>query len=296
MLPSSPCASRRGLAAFLALLFLVAACTPQRSYQVRGRIAGFGDDGRTLLVEHEDVPGFMPAMVMPFTVGDTTMLDAFEVGDAVAFRLVLVPDSSWITDLRALPDSAVAAHPAASVDPLFAESTSPLLAPGDAAPAFTLIDQDGDTLTAGSYAGQALLVTFIYTRCPLPEFCPRLSRQFATLQPQLRARYGDAVQLLSVSFDPTHDTPAVLRDYAGRYTDRLDTWTFATGTEADVAALAEPLGVFFSPTGADFDHNLATVLIGPDGRIAQLWRGTHWSPGAVLEALSALELPEAEGS
>jgi protein SCO1/2 len=282
-----PRARLRTLSLTTVMVLVLAGCTLRRSYQVQGRVAGFGDDGRTVIVEHEAVPGLMPAMTMSFTLRDGVLPEGLAVQDAVRFRLVLTRTQSWIDNLEVLPDSAVAAHPAGRPDPAFTEP-SPLLSPGDPAPAFTLVNQNGKTITRSDFEGQALLVTFIYTRCPLPDYCPLLSRHFRILQPRLHERFGDRVHLLSISFDPAHDTPDVLRTYARRYTDDTRHWTFATGSPETIARLAEAFGVFYEGDGQTFDHNLATALLSPDGRVYRIWRGNTWRPDAVLEALETL--------
>lgn len=272
---------------FLSLaLLLLAGCTLRRSYNVTGRVVGFGDDGRTVIVEHGDIPGLMPAMTMPFKMRHGAALDKIAVHEAVGFRLIVTRDSSWIAHLVSLPDSAVAAHPAGTPDPMFTPSTtSPLLAPGDLLPPFTLVDQDGEAFHTVDFEGRVLLLTFIYTRCPLPEFCPLLSRRFQHLQPRLIERFDERVHLLSISFDPDHDTPEVLHAYARRYTDNTRQWTFATGAPEEIARVAGAFGIFYTDNGEDFDHNLATALITPDGRIRRLWRGYDWQPEEVLEAV-----------
>lgn len=269
----------------LALLFL-AGCTLRRTYEITGRVVGFGDDGRTVIVEHGDVPGLMPAMTMSFKTIDDGALDSLAVRDAVRFRLVVTRDSSWIDRLEHLPDSAVAAYPSATPDPAFAPSTTaPLLEEGDAVPPFTLVNQDGEAFRAADFEGRLLLLTFIYTRCPLPDFCPRLSGHFQRLQPRLIERFDDRVHLLSISFDPNHDTPEVLRAYARRYTDSTEHWTFATGSLEEIARVAQRFGVFYAASGEEFDHNLATALVGPGGQIRRIWRGNDWQPEEVLEAI-----------
>jgi protein SCO1/2 len=115
-----------------------------------------------------------------------------------------------------------------------------------------------------------------------------MSEAFATLQPQLRDRYGDDVQLLSISFDPAYDTPAVLRDYADRYTDRLDTWTFATGDTSTVRRATRRFGVHTQPNDGEQGellHNLTTAVIDADGRVHRLFRGSDWTPEDVLQAV-----------
>lgn len=283
-------ATTRRLLLLLSLSLLVfGGCTLRNTYEVKGRVVGFGDDGRTVIIEHEDIPGLMPAMTMPFTLGDTTSLDDFAVRDAVRFRLVVTRRHSWIDRLETLPDSAVAEYPSGVPDPLFESSgTAPLLAPGDTIPPFTLVNQDGEAFEAADFEGKVLLLTFIYTRCPLPDFCPLLSRNFQVLQPRLIERYDDRVHLLSISFDPSHDTHEVLHGYARRYTDDTRHWTFATGSPEAIARVAGSFGVFYTASGEEFDHNLATALIGPDGRLRRLWRGNHWQPEEVLETVEEM--------
>lgn len=270
-------------------LLLLAGCTLRRTFDVQGRVVGFGDDGRTVIVEHEAVPNLMPAMTMSFKVRNADALAGFAQRDAIRFRLVLTRDSSWIDQLVALPDSAVAAYPAGQPDPAYPAPADPtILAEGDAIPPFTLIDQHGEAVQQADFEGRALLLTFIYTQCPIPEYCPRLSRHFHTLHPRLHERYGDRVRLLSISFDPENDTPETLRAYARRYTEDTARWTFATGTPDEIARLAQAFGVFYKPEGGQFDHNLATALIDPQGQVFRLWRGNTWQPDAVLQAVDAM--------
>lgn len=279
-----------GFAAFLflggaLLLYLFGTQT----YTGEGRVAGIKDDGHTLVVEHEKIPGYMPPMIMPLPVADTSMTASLETGDAIQFRLAVSDDNARIVGLQSLPDTAVARSPARTTTPIERADTGgpQMLQTGDRVPAnVTLTSQAGEKIQLGDYRGQALALTFIYTRCPLPNYCPLMSKQFATLQPQLRERYGDDVQLLSISFDPAYDTPNVLRDYAARYTDRLDTWTFATGDSTQVQRATELFGVFTKTTdGDEITHNLTTALIGPEGRVRRLWRGNDWTPEDVRQAV-----------
>ena len=266
---------------------LFSACAPQRSYDIRGRIVGFGSDGRTLIVDHEEVAGYMPAMTMPFTASSAEAIAGLETGHAVAFRLVVTRDSVWITDVEHLPDDAVAWSPSGdNARTAIPSGDAPILQPGDSLPAFSLVDQDGRTLQRSDFEGQALLITFVYTRCPLPTYCPLLSQKFAQLQRQLQPAHGNAVRLLTVSFDTAHDTPEVLRDYAARYDADLATWTFATGTPEQVGFVTHLFGLY-ARDAADgtFDHSLTTALVGPDGTVRRIWRGNDWQPDEVAEAV-----------
>jgi protein SCO1/2 len=260
------------------------------SYVGQGRVAGIQNDS-TITIEHERIRGYMPPMIMPFQVPPPGVPDHLAAGDAVEFQLTVSGEDAAITALRKLPDTAVARHPAQSttvIDTARTAGPRPLQA-GDRVPAdLSLVSQAGDSLRLGDYRGQTLVLTFIYTRCPLPNYCPEMSRDFAALQPRLRKRYGDAVQLLSLSFDPAYDTPPVLRDYAARYTDRLDTWTFATADTATVRRATRLFGVH-TQTGdgeqGELVHNLTTAVIGPDGTVHRLFRGSDWTPDDVLRAV-----------
>jgi protein SCO1/2 len=260
------------------------------TYTGRGRVSGISGDS-TITIAHERIPGYMPPMIMPFPVRDSALLAGVSSGDAVEFRLSVSDEHGRITALTRLPDTAVARNPAQTVTPMDsstdAETSS--LREGDVLPQnVSLITQAGDSLHLGDYRGQMLVLTFIYTRCPLPNYCPEMSRHFAALQPRLREQYGSDVQLLSISFDPAYDTPAVLRDYAARYTDRLDTWTFATGDTSSVRRATRLFGVHTQPGNADKGellHNLTTAVIGPDGTVHRLFRGSDWTPEDVRQAV-----------
>jgi len=276
------------LAFFLAAGALLLYLFGTQTYTVNGRVAGIKDDGQTLVVEHEEIPGYMPPMIMPFSVADSSMTASLAPDDAIQFRLAVTDDSASIIALRQLQDTAVARNPAQTITPMEGGAgNAQMLQRGDRVPTeLTLTTQAGETIQIGDYRGQALVLTFIYTRCPLPNYCPLMSKQFATLQPQLREQYGSDVQLLSISFDPAYDTPKVLRDYASKYTDRLDTWTFATGDSTQVQRATELFGVFAQKTRKDeITHNLTTALVGPEGQVRRLWRGNDWAPEDVRQAV-----------
>lgn len=278
---------RTPLLAAGAFAALLAGCNPTNTYEVKGRVVGFGDDGRTVIVEHEDIPGLMDAMTMSFKTDGTPELERFEVGDAVGFSLVVSRDSAWIHHLERLPDSAVARSPAGNATLRNRVPGGTLvLTRGDAVPDFELVDQDGLPLRLSDYEGQTLVLTFIYTRCPIPTYCPLLSQRFEALQPRLKERFGTDVRLLSISIDPEHDTPAVLRDYARRYTSDTGTWTFATGTPEQVGRVAGLFGLYYEPGEGEISHSLTTAVIGPDGEVEKVWRDNRWEPADVVEAVA----------
>ena len=284
----------RRISLVLSLLIVagvLSGCRNDRSYDVRGRVVGFGSDARTVIVEHEEIEGLMPAMTMPFSALDTAEVSVLGEGDAIEFRLLVSRDSSWIDGIRRLPDDAIAEHPAGSVDPHYNQpDRPPLLEPGGFVPTVTLVTHADSTLEMSELQGKAVIITFLYTACPLPEFCPLMARNLAQIQPQVREEYGSKVHLLAVSFDPENDTPEVLRSYAGRYTSDLSNWTFATGDSTEIRDFANRFGVYYRPGEGEIMHNLTTAVITPEGRVHRLWRGNRWKPDEVLESLRQLRL------
>ena len=260
------------------------------TYQAEGRVAGIDDDGRTLVVEHEKIPGYMPPMIMPLPVADTSMTAPLDPDDAIQFELTVSGDSTWISSIQSLSDTAVARNPAQTTRRMpsaasMNDGPQPLRE-GDTLPTdVTLVDQNGDPVRMADFRGKTLVLTFIYTSCPLPDYCPLMSKRFAALQPQLRDRFGTQAHLLSISFDPATDTPAVLRDYAAEYTDRLDTWTFATGDTSQVNRATRLFRVYTEPEEGEIVHNLVTAVVGSDGRVRRLFRGNEWTPDDVLRAV-----------
>ena len=276
------------------IVFFIAtyALLPPSSYDVKGRVAGIDDGGRTLIVEHEEIPGYMSAMTMPLPADPSTTA-SLEPGDAIEFELVVSDDSTWIGSVESLPDTAVARHPAQTTQPMPASMSlgdgSQPLREGDQVPAdLTLLDHTGTPIQMADFRGRAVILTFIYTSCPLPDYCPLMSKHFATLQPMLREKFGDQAHLLSISFDPDTDTPAVLRGYAASYTDRLDTWTFATGDTSQVNRATSLFQVYTKPEAGEITHNLVTAVIRPDGTVQRLFRGNEWTPEEIVRSLEKI--------
>lgn len=262
------------------------------TYTVKGRVAGIRDGGETLFVEHEKIPGYMQAMTMPLPVADPSETNALQTNQAIEFRMRVRGDSAWISSIETIADTAVARHPARTVRSMpGAQSTGrEMLEEGERVPGdIRLTNQAGESFRLADFRGKTLVLTFIYTRCPLPTYCPRMSRQFASLQPKLRTQFGEDVHLLSVSFDPEYDTPKVLRQYAEKYTDNLDTWTFATGDSTEIARITDRFGVFTKQEGGQITHNLRTVVIGPDGIVRRLFHGNGWETGQVISVLRQID-------
>jgi protein SCO1/2 len=250
-----------------------------RYYNVRGLIRGVAPSGDTLDIEHEDIPGFMPSMTMPFTVRNHADVAGLKVGDAIAFRMVVTDKALFLDRVTKIEANDV--HlPARTPAPSPAVSRNSRLKEGDPLPAFSLTDQDGKAITNETFRGEPVVITFIFTRCPVPNFCPRMSNNFVELQNAIQA--GEKARLLSITLDPQYDTPAVLKQYAESHRADSAIWTFATG---HVDALLSAFSVFRQEEGGTISHGLATALVSPDGRILKIWRGNAWTPQEVIEAL-----------
>ncbi len=228
----------------------------------------------------------MPAMTMPFAVKDTNILAGLQPGQAVSFRLIVTETDGWIDQIRVLAPLATNGPPDSSslrrvrdVEPL---------SPGDPFPEYSLTNQFGQPFTTARFKGQAIALTFLFTRCPFPTFCPRMASNFEEVQQKLLAPPQTITnwQLLTVSFDPEFDTPAVLKGYAGAHHYDPRHWTFATGALIDVTALGEQFGLAFwrDPPGS-ISHNLRTAVIDAGGRIQTTFEGNTWTSDELVAEL-----------
>lgn len=250
----------------------------------RGIVRATGESDDVLFIEHEDIPGVMPSMTMPFVLGDAEAAGRFGPGDAVAFEFAMDERGAVAHGLRSVGVDEVKL-PGGSVAPA-AASNIPRLKVGDRWPDFELIGEDGRTLTQADFAGRHVVVTFLFVRCPVPNYCPLLTRKFARLQEELRAdaSLSASVRLLSVSFDPA-DTPPVLREYAASHGADPSIWRFATGDPAEIDALTRAFAVRIEKDGATIDHGLCTALLSPEGEVLEIWRGNEWKPEDVIDSL-----------
>lgn len=246
--------------------------TANQVFEVRGQVLSLETDGKTVRIAHEAIPGFMPAMEMPFTVKELSALQGLAPGDAVKFQLVVTKDDSWITQIEKLPGTPAIAATVGT--PAEAQQ----LEIGQTVPDFGLVDQNGHPFRLKDCRGKAVVLTFIYTRCPLPNYCPLMSRNFASLQERFTKECPGRVQLLSISFDPQHDTPALLKQYASAFQRDDKDWTFATGSVEQVDFVTGLFGLIREPANGFINHDLRTALISPDGKLVHVWRSNVWTP------------------
>jgi len=255
--------------------------SPKR-YNLRGEVLGKNPATNEVTVKHAAIPGFMPAMTMPFKLKTARAMEELQPGDKIAAVVVVNGDDYWLENIRITDRSGrTSAKP-----PL----PPHLLAVGESVPDLALTNQDGKTIHLHDFAGKAVLLTFIYTRCPMPAFCPRLSSQFAKIHEDLKKTPDDyrKTHLLTVSFDPKYDTAPVLRKYGLAYLDNDPSgfahWDFASTTPSDLRKLADAFGLEYFEEGSQISHTMNIVLIAPDGTVARYW-ATQWTAAELEKAL-----------
>jgi len=267
-----------------------------KTFNIKGKIVATDVAASQITLDHGAVPGFMDAMVMPYKLADPSIMSELHPGDRITADVIVDqvdakdPQGGFrnarldhiVVVAQAKPDYNPAVHyhvPAA----------------GDQVPDFALLNQSGKTIHIAQFKGRVVLMTFIYTRCTLADFCPRMSRNFAEID---KALAGDPVlyaktHLLSVSFDPGYDTPAVLRSYGGAYTgqytkEKFQHWDFAAPPVKGLDAMAEYFDVGIMPgENKSLTHSLSTVLIGKDGKVIAWYPTNDWQPSAMLDAVKA---------
>jgi protein SCO1/2 len=254
-----------------------------KEYPLKGQIVGIDKDSRQLTVKHEDIEGFMPGMVMSFDVADPAQIDERATGELITATLVVQDFEAMLKDIKVTGR--------APVDTASRQAATPHLEPGQPVPDAEFVDQDGRRRRFSEWRGRRVLVTFIYTRCPLPDFCPRIERNLRDVQELVRreASLRDRVSLVAVTFDPRHDTPPVLKERARAIGADTSVWTYLTGEVETIEEFAARFGVAIirnPENAADITHNLRTAVIADDGTLVQVLNGSDWT---AQDALSALD-------
>jgi protein SCO1/2 len=259
-------------------------------YHLRGKVVSTDAAHGIVVLDHEAIPGFMEAMTMPYQLKDPSILSELHPGDVITAD-VLVQKSAEETVL--LDHIVVVAQAKPDYKPA---TFYHVPAAGDKVPDFNMRNQDGRGIHLGQFKGKTLLLTFIYTRCPLPNFCPLVTRNFAAINKDLAANPAlyAKTHLLCVSFDPEHDTPERLRAYGATYIgsdakSAFAHWDFAAPTQAVVLEMAKFFDVGITHDASDtITHTLSTTLIGPDGKVAEFYPGNEWTVEQVLADVKKL--------
>ena len=277
---------RLPLGFIIVVLVAAGACSrpPEpRRYEVRGQILGVDADRREVLVDHEDIEGFMPAMTMPYKVSDPALLEGKKPGDLITATLVVEETNAYLSTLTTTGHAEIKDSGAGP-----AITDSDLLKEGDLVPGDRLVDQAGTARPLTSLRGNRVALTFVYTRCPLPDYCPLMSRHFKAIQDQIKASADlSDVRLVSVTLDPEFDTPAVLEAHAKTVGADPRVWFFATGTRDDVLGFAKRFGVLTEPgeSAGIVVHNLRTAVIDAQGRLVSVRSGNMWTPAEIVADL-----------
>ena len=287
------------LTTLLVVLTALAGCGKReeaRRYHLKGKVVSIDLQQGSAMIDHEKIPGFMEAMTMPYPVRDPGVLQSLGPGDEITADVVVTDQGAYLENIVVSKKGGGA--PATAAPPAGGPGTQlHQPQPGEKVPDFALINQDGQRIHLASFRGHVLLVTFIYTRCAFPNFCPLVSKNFADIYAQTRRTRpsGSGIRLLSVSFDPEHDTPAVLRRYAETFRKTtgglpFDRWQFAAVPAKDLPKVAEFFGLAYQAEGDQIDHSLSTTVIAPNGTVYKWYFGNQWKPADLIQdAAQALE-------
>lgn len=278
---------RTGYAFILALL--ASSCGKEQqptdlvTFDLKGVVVSVNYQQHRIIIDHEEIPNYMMAMTMPFKVKDTTILYRVQPGDTVQATLAVSRSESWIEKLAVLSKGEIAESSAS--DEMFRR----VYKVGERMPDFSFVNQEGWRVRLSEYRGKVVAMTFIYTRCPLPDFCIRMSNNFGRVQKELAAdpRLAGKWHLLTISFDPKFDSPAVLKNYGRVYTKDLTTWDFVTDSMKTILDIADGLElVTEDDEGGLIAHNLRTAVIDKNGVLLEVYKGNEWTPEELKETMA----------
>ena len=259
-----------------------------KTFPIRGKIVSVDTAKGSVLLDHEAVPGFMEAMTMSYKLKNPTVASELHPGDRITAKLLVRNGPDGYEDPQ-LDEIVVTAQAKPDYKPAVDYHVPTA---GDVVPDFKLLNENGRTIHLAQFKGRVLLLTFVYTRCPLADFCVRMSRNFAEVDKALAtdpALYKET-HLLSISFDPKYDTPAVLKSYGGAYTglytkEKFEHWDFAVPPASELDAVTQFFNVGIEPIDGSLTHSLSTVLIGKDGKVAAWYPSNEWTPAEVVTAM-----------
>lgn len=244
-------------------------------FAVKGVIKELKPDGKTVEIRHEAITNYMPAMVMPFEAKEPKELAGLKAGDEVKFRMTVTDDDVWIDQIQKLtvrnpnqlPSKAGVFHFSRDVEPLQV---------GDALPEYHFTNELGQAVSTAQFKGEAVGITFIFTRCPLPNFCPKMTSNFQEVQKKLLGMTGGPANwhLLTISFDPEFDTPEILKAYAERNKADPKHWNYLTG---EISTISEQFGQMFWKDEGALNHNLRTAVIDASGKVQKVFQGNNWT-------------------
>ncbi|HKR28810.1 MAG TPA: SCO family protein [Acidobacteriaceae bacterium] len=258
-----------------------------RRFHIRGVVVSSDPKIGSVTVDTQTIPGYMEAMTMPYTLKQPNIATELHPGDTITATLIACPNSDVLDEIVIVGQAKADYKPAVTYNDL---------EPGEAIPDFEFRNQSDRRISFAQFHGKVVLLTFIYTRCPLPNFCVRMSRNFAEINKQLQKnpQLYEKTHLLSISFDPKYDTPKVLRSYGGAYTGRytqetFDHWDFAAPSEKELPQVLQFFDVGATPEAdRSITHSLSTVVIAPDGKLYKWYPGNEWTVQQVMADVQKL--------
>jgi len=261
-------------------------------FEVKGVIKDLKPDGKTVEIRHEAITNYMPAMVMPFEAKEPKELIGLKAGDQVKFRMTVTRDDVWIDQIQKLSVGNPTQLPSKEGVFHFSRDVEPLQI-GDPLPEYHFTNEVEQAVSTSQFKGNAVAITFIFTRCPLPNFCPRMTSNFQEVQNKLLALTNGPANwhLLTISFDPEFDTPVILKAYAERFKADPKHWTFLTGEITEISTISGQFGQMFWKEEGALNHNLRTAVIDASGRVQKIFQGNTWTTDdMVAEIVKAAEV------
>jgi len=247
-------------------------------FEVKGVIKELKPDGKTAEIRHEAITNYMPAMVMSFEAKEPKELVGLKAGDQVKFRMTVTEDDFWIDQIQKLTVGNPNQLPSKAGVFHFSRDLEPLQV-GDALPEYHFTNELGQAVSTGQFKGEAVGITFIFTRCPLPNFCPKMTSNFQDVQKKLLGMDNGPRNwhLLTISFDPEFDSPEILKAYAERYKADPKHWNFLTGDISEISTISEQFGQMFWKDEGALNHNLRTAVIDASGKVQKVFQGNNWT-------------------
>ena len=271
-----------------------------REFLVRGVIQEIKRGGEIAIIDHEEIPGYMKRMIMPFRAKDPAEFADRKPNDRVSFRMMVTELECWVDRVTKIGEGPVDLK-AERREFRLVRDVQPLEI-GDRIPNYPMTNELGRAVQLHDFKGKAVALTFIFTRCPMPDFCPRMTRQFDEAYKALLSDQAgpDNWHLLSISFDVDHDTPDVLKGYSRVHDCDPDRWSFLTGKLIEIDAISEQFGMMFAREtegGFIYSHNLRTAVLDTNGRVQKIFVGYEWTSAELVEAIrEAAAVPVESGT
>jgi len=263
--------------------------TSTQTFQVKGVVVELDPDGKNVKIKHEKIPGYMGAMTMLFEARPTNELSGLSPGDSVSFRMSVTETDGWIYQIKKLESASPVTNTLPTTGRFRVVREVEPLNVGDLMPDYHFTNQLSQAVSLSQFRGQALAITFIFTRCPFPLFCPLVSRNFEEVQKKLltQANAPTNWHLLTISFDPEYDTPPRLKGYAKQYNADPAHWSFLTGALIDITAIAEQCGLLFwrEGDGVNISHNLRTAVVDAQGRVQKIIPENKWTSEELVQEI-----------